>query len=118
MFREHSYSPDFEITFDAVKHPLLAAEFKVAKGAESAQTKVMVDVKGGFNKNGGDRNFSINQKWMYQKHGIYVHKLVPKDFFEDFGVPAACLLTKKTKKPRKAFQGSLTLASKLSAGQI
>ena len=40
-----------------------------------------------------------------QKHGIYIYKLVPKDFFKLFGVPKASTLTAKTKKPRKMFLG-------------
>ena len=64
-----------------------------------------IDVKGTFAKSDGGRSFSINQKWTYNKHGIYVYKLVPKDFFKLFGVPEACKLTAKTKKPRKMYLG-------------
>jgi len=34
-----------------------------------------------------------------------VYKLVPKKFFAKMGVPEACKMTKKTKKPRKMFLG-------------
>ena len=65
----------------------------------------MIDTKGTFASNDGGRSFSINQKWVYAKYKVYVHKLVPKVFFEKFGVPENCKLTAKTKKPRKAFEG-------------
>lgn len=109
LFREHIYSPDFEVIFDSSKQLALAEEFKVPKDKLNCATKVVLDVKGTFNRNGGDRNFSINQKWVYQKHQVYVYKLVPKDFFKKLGVPKACLMTKKTKKPRKAFEGYPTI---------
>lgn len=106
LFREHVYSPDFTLTFEPNKYLALAKEFKVTQQQLQNNTiDAYIDVKGTFAKSDGGRSFSINQKWTYAKHGIYVYKLVPKDFFKLFGVPEACRLTAKTKKPRKMYLG-------------
>ena len=106
LFREHVYSPDFKIQFNPTKYADLAKEFKVSfDEAQKQQVDVVIDTKGTFASNDGGRSFSINQKWVYAKYKVYVHKLVPKVFFEKFGVPENCKLTAKTKKPRKAFEG-------------
>lgn len=106
LFREHVYSPDFILTFEPNKYLALAKEFKVTlQQLQNNTIDVYIDVKGTFAKSDGGRSFSINQKWTYDKHGIYVYKLVPKDFFKLFGVPEACRLTAKTKKPRKMYLG-------------
>lgn len=106
LFREHVYSPDFKLTFNPNKNLALAKEFKVTQQQlQNNAVDVYIDVKGTFAKSDGGRSFSINQKWTYAKHGIYVYKLVPKDFFKMFGVPEACRLTAKTKKPRKMYIG-------------
>lgn len=104
LFREHIYSPDFKLTFCPAKAMKLAKELKVSiNQADANELPVYIDVKGTFARSDGGRSFSINQKWVMQKHGIYIYKLVPKDFFKLFGVPKASTLTAKTKKPRKMF---------------
>lgn len=105
LFREHEYTPDWVLSFSPAKQLLLAKEFKVQYSELSnANCSVFIDVKGIFAKNDGGRSFSINQKWIYDKFKIYIYKLIPKNFFEIFGVPEKCILTQKTKKPRKIFE--------------
>lgn len=116
LFREHVYSPDFMLTFDPSKCLALSRVLKVTQQQLQQKTlDVYVDVKGTFAKSDGGRSFSINQKWVYDKHGIYVCKIVPKDFFEVCGVPEACRLTAKTKKPRKMYAGMKSIAECLLA---
>ena len=104
LFREHVYSPDFLIKFNPTKFPQLAKEFKLTKEQSSLQTfEVQVDVKGTFNKT--ERAFSLNQKWCWQRLGIYIYKLIPKEFFKKLGCPKTSFYTKKTKKIRKNFAG-------------
>lgn len=106
LLREHIYSPDFEFTIEPKNCLKLAKELKLSQDqARRDWFKVCVDVKGTFAKSDGGRSFSINQKWLLQKHDVYVCKIVPKDFFKLFGVPKACQLTAKTKKPRKMYLG-------------
>ena len=111
LFREHIYSPDFSVTFCPREVELLCKHFKVPQESMQAdEFTVCIDVKGTFQKSDGGRAFSINQKWVYQKHGVYVVKVVPKDFFAVCGCPNACRLTKKTNKPRKAFEGMKSIS--------
>ena len=104
LLREHIYSPDFKIMFNPQSYQILAKEFKLPHKALQDNTfQVYLDVKGEFQRGDGGRSFSINQKWVYQKTGIYVQKIIPKDFFKACGCPAKCFLTRKTGRPRKAF---------------
>ena len=108
LFREHVYTADFLIEFDAVKFSDLAKEFKkydgVKSNPQSGKYLYYLDVKGGFQKDSG-RAFSMNQKWMYEKYHIYVHKVVPKEFFKKFGIIEEFKFTEKTKKPSKKYLG-------------
>lgn len=104
LFRAHEYTPDWLLTFTPAKHVELAKEFKIPYSELSnSECSVFIDSKGTFNIT--ERAFSYNQKWVWQKFKTYIYKLIPKKFFAKFGVPVACSTTKKTKKPRKMFQG-------------
>ena len=61
--------------------------------ATTASIVVWVDIKGAFNRNGGDRIFSVHQKLVYEKFKIFIHKIVPKDFFTQLGIAKGCLKT-------------------------
>ncbi len=105
LFRDHIYSPDFSITFD-VSNVRLLDEFKLPVIDDNRKTaKIVVDVKGAFMTNGSGRSFSLNQKWVFQKYGIYVYKLVPKEFFRKFGITESLMYTKKTRKPSSKYRG-------------
>ncbi len=106
LLREHVYSPDFEVMFNPTNFKKLAEELHLSEEqAKQNSFTACIDVKGTFAKADAGRTFAINQKWLMQRHNVYVCKIVPKDFFQKFGVPQACILTKKTKKPRKMFLG-------------
>lgn len=105
LFRDHIYSPDFSITFD-VSNVRLLDEFKLPVIDDNRKTaKIVVDVKGAFMTNGSGRSFSLNQKWVFQKYGIYVYKLVPKEFFRKFGITESLMYTKKIRKPSSKYRG-------------
>lgn len=104
LFREHSYTPDWLLSFTPSAYLELAKEFKIDYSELSnCNCSVYIDSKGTFNVT--ERAFGYNQKWVWQKFKKYIYKLVPKVFFKKFGVPKASLYTNKTKKPRKMFQG-------------
>ena len=118
LLRDHIYSPDFCIIFDPRAFRTLCIQFKVTIAQASLESsRVYLDIKGTFQRNGGDRSFSLNQKWVFQKTGIYISKIVPEKFFEACGCPQACFLSKKLKKPRKIYQGFKTL-SEVFANEI
>lgn len=104
LFKEHSYTADFCVAFDANKNKDLAKEFKVQYDQLSAnECSVYIDSKGTFNRN--ERAFGYNQKWLWQVFKTYIYKLVPQKFFKKFGVPEKSTLSAKQKKPRKMFLG-------------
>lgn len=114
LFREHKYSPDFKVKFDPRSSLTLCKIFKLPINVLQLDTiEVYLDVKGTFQRGDGGRAFSINQKWVYQKTGIYVSKIVPKDFFAVCGCPQVCFLTRKTGKPRKIYSGYKSLTEAL-----
>ena len=110
LLREHVYSPDFSIVLYPRSYQALSKQFKLPHNALQHETfRVYLDVKGTFQKSDGGRSFSINQKWVYQKTGIYVIKTIPKDFFKACGCPQKCFKTRKTGKARTAFAGYRSL---------
>lgn len=109
ILRQHVYSPDFSITFNGEKQISLASEFNIPYSMLSNCNLVYVDVKGTFNRNDGGRSFSINQKWVWQKFNVYIHKIIPTIFFKKYGVPQKSTLTNKTKKIRKIFKNFSTI---------
>jgi hypothetical protein len=53
-----------------------------------------------FDQNNMERLFKVNQKWMWQKHGIFVNLIKPQELFQKTFTPAEYLRT-PTGKPRK-----------------
>jgi len=96
LFRRHRYTPDF--SFSLVSQILVPA-FKMPG------VKIIIDVKGGFNPYGDPKQFSLNQKWMWQKYDIYVEKIVPEKLFKKTWCPEICRLTPKQRKPVKKYIG-------------
>lgn len=113
LFRTHIYSPDFKITICPNKSKTLCKELKLTYEQSLLDSfDVMIDVKGTFNKT--ERAFGINQKWVYQKFGIYVCKIVPKEFFMKAGCPLSCFITRKTGKKRKVYANCKSIEQALS----
>ena len=106
LLREHIYSPDFMVQFNPKASRLLCKEFKLTlQQAQQESFQTFLDVKGTFQRSDGGRVFAVNQKWVYQKTGIYILKIIPKEFFAKCGCPLICFYTKKTNKLRTAFLG-------------
>lgn len=67
--------------------------------------RTVIDVKGGFQQN--DR-FPLNQKWVFDKHGIYVNKVIPFSnnkiktcFFSQTWTPKSYWYRPMKRDPRK-----------------
>lgn len=91
---KHIYTPDFKIQFNVIPWFLESNDF--------IQNNIWwVDVKGTFNRHGGDRVFPINAKWTYQKYGILVEKIIPSKLFKETFTPILYLKTDKGKQERK-----------------
>lgn len=105
LLADHEYTADFRIVFNRLYGERLVEYFKIPVEAIDANgdAVVWIDVKAGFNRFGGDRNFSIHQKMMWDKHKIYVQKVVPEELFKKLGAPEAAKYTVKTKKPTAKY---------------
>jgi hypothetical protein len=97
LFHKHSYTPDFSFY---LQRGVLNEYFH-----NPVRGWVVIDVKGGFNKYGDPKQFSINCKWMWQKYEIFVEKIVPEKLFKKTWVPGICRLSPKQRKPVKKYIG-------------
>ncbi|OGV45828.1 MAG: hypothetical protein A2017_18175 [Lentisphaerae bacterium GWF2_44_16] len=97
LLHPHIYTPDF-IIFPALKFNELEHGLK---GSE----KIYIDVKGGSDIYHNEREFSINQKWVYSKYQIFINKVIPEIFFKKTWCPVAALYHKRTGEILKKYQG-------------
>ena len=81
LLHRHEYTPDFVFVLE---RPLPVQVFYPGQGI------LYVDTKGTFDRFKSVREFSINQKWMLDKHKIYVNKIIPKKLFKKTFVPLKC----------------------------
>jgi len=97
LLHPHEYTPDFIFTvrerFRILDHGLTAMD----------NLTYYIDVKGGFSIYNNEREFSINQKAMYHFYGVFVNKVIPRDFFQRTYCPAMAATT-KTGQPRKHYK--------------
>ena len=104
LFYNHEYTPDFIFIINDQR----LTEYFVAP-KYLGKLAVTVDVKGTFHKHNDGRAFSMNQKWMWVRFGIYVEKIVPKKMFKDIWVPDALRFTPSQKKPAAIARGCKTI---------
>ena len=92
LLHPHRYTPDFVFykldPLDQFDHGLTDCK----KGI------IFVDVKGVFSggrNNNSSITFPISQKWVYDKYGVYVNKVVPEKFFKKTFVPKSVAYGKR-----------------------
>ena len=96
LFHPHEYTADFSFLVSSRISPLFVAP-------EFTSEKVVIDVKGSFNMYGDPKQFSINQKWTWDKFGVYVEKIVPEKLFKKSWVPEVCRYTPVKRDPVKKY---------------
>jgi len=115
ILQEHLYTPDFRVLWsDRVMGVLFKNIENVGlnKGAPFWAMEPPIydnellfesiwEVKPLFDRNNMTRLFTINQKWMYSKYGIYVQKIIPQKLFKYTFTPKKYLLTDMGKQKRK-----------------
>ena len=119
LLQQHVYTPDFEVIWHKEEPGIKSIFYKelpcvgVSKknpfwARESTllydYTRFVVstwEVKPLFDRNNMTRLFTINQKWVYDKYGVYVQKIIPQKLFKDTFTPARYLLTDSGKQKRK-----------------
>lgn len=99
VFHSHEYTPDFVLNtseiFEDLSHGL-----KIKTGPF-----YYIDIKGGFSIYNNEREFAINQKWVYQKYYVYINKVIPKLFFAKTWVPRMVCYNKRTGARKDKFAG-------------
>lgn len=91
---------------------LIGSDLKTKGALINNHSDFVIDVKGGYGARGSDAKFSVNQKWVYAKHGVYVNKVkIMKDqgFFSKYWAPEEALFTSKGNKS-KVYKACRTLA--------
>lgn len=80
LLHEHIYTADYSFVATEKLKKLNHKMF-------SHDDTYLIDVKPSFQRFGGDRSFSINQKLVYDKYQIFINKVIPQKLFELTWVP-------------------------------
>lgn len=105
LFHPHEYTADFRIT---VTQKFLD-EFQNVLWRDGDGVTAWIDVKGSFSQHNDQKSFSINQKWVFEKYGVIINKVVPQKFFPKTWVPESCRYTEKTRKLKKGYLNCPTI---------
>jgi hypothetical protein len=120
LMREHTYQYDWKITWAPKAEGILYCrldgfiENLSIFFAEERNSEIVsyIDIKGSFSNSSLDTRFPLNQKWVFQKYGIYVQKVVLvksvkkgvrkvySGLFPDTFVPERYLMTDAQKQKR------------------
>ena len=112
LMHPHEYTPDFMLEITAKGERFLYDRRLTSRGCLSnypgPSLRMYVDVKGGFSLYHDDKPFAMNQKWVYDKYKVYIHKVVPKKWFTKTWVPEAALYSPKKHKLKDCYRGCET----------
>lgn len=88
LLHPHSYQADYALAVRPSFH-LTCGKYKIhsSTNREDGLELVYIDVKGKFNPYHDGKSFSINQKWMHDKYGIIINKVIPDKLFKATWVP-------------------------------
>jgi len=115
--QRHVYTPDFMIKWneDSVFYELFPDYTKNGapfwafenKGEDRPLSDIgngvysIIEVKPNFDRHNMTRGFKVNQKFIYDKLGVYVQLIKPEILFKNTFTPDRYLYTDKSKKERK-----------------
>lgn len=120
FLQEHVYSPDFLLEWDekylnkffriieddtcTVKCPFFAI-----RSTKDNKPYTFIECKPVFDQNSMSRLFRINQKWLYDKYGLFVQLCIVPTIFEKMFTPDRFRLTDKTMQQRTLKYEPITL---------
>ena len=108
LYQGHSYTADWVFK---IKPKFL--QFFPNHGLRiSKRNLIYIDIKGAYNRFGGDRIFPINAKLLFQVHKIHVNKLIPVLFFQKIGCAPdelRWMKNRKVKTLKKNYRGIKSL---------
>ena len=101
FLRGHEYTPDFVLRWtDLGKYTLWSTTGLTRPFYADSKGYSFVDTKGVFNRHESSVKFRINQKWLWDKLGIYVQEIVPSKLFAKTFTPNRYLRTDGDTKKR------------------
>lgn len=101
-----SYTPDFKVILTELGMTTFKDVFKKAILSSKGSRIIYIDTKGEYDRRQGDgRFFSLVRKVLYDKHGIWVEKVVPKKIFPKTYAPKQVIWMKNRKSPTKTKLG-------------
>ena len=111
VHRPHNYTADFVAQLTDEGERVLRGVFQKTAVVGFPNGRLYVDTKGGFMNRGAGQEFSINQKLVYERHGVWVSKVVPfhkvrgipKGLFVDTWCPDVCAWNKASKHKDEAL---------------
>lgn len=89
VFNQHVYTADWDIRWSIGAYGVFVKPIKLlankdeeayfVSNFETSPAFSVIDVKGSFNgkNNTSAATFPLNQKWVYDKYGVYVQKVIP-----------------------------------------
>lgn len=99
--RGHEYTPDFFVTWENGAINALRLPF--------IYELCIIEVKPSFDAHNMTRLFKLNQKWVYQKYGIYVELVIPEKLFKSTFAPKRFRYTDSGKGLRKLKESYLNI---------
>lgn len=89
LLHPHKYTPDFLITLNQKYLQKMKKIFK----HNVNQNQFYIDIKGAFNRHESHTKLSIQTKWVYQRYGILIHKVLIDKLFKQTFIPQQLKLT-------------------------
>lgn len=113
LLRPHEYTPEYRIHWSREGSDKFISK---VYNKNKIKDKIIItdnyssyiECKPIFDQNNMTREFVINQKWMWNKYGIFVNLIIPQILFEATFSPKQYFLT-ATGRPKKNTQGFITL---------
>lgn len=129
LLNKHIYTTDVKITWNKsaldVFTTLLDSRVKktenrsltyiISQINENNEIISYVEVKPSFDQNNMTRLAKINQKWVWEKHGLFVNIVIPEKHFNKTFTPKKFLFTDKSGKPRKIKYKNIVTLDKLTS---
>lgn len=103
ILQGHSYTPEFVIIWSKkakdhivwdINESSKYTKYFIGTVTESGDYQTFVEIKPLWDQNNMERLFKLNQKWMFQKHNIFVNLIKCPELFDKTFTPKEYLTTK------------------------
>jgi hypothetical protein len=113
LLHKHIYTPDFTIVWNEIAADIFTSyiggfnekntPFILANSAFKSVDKPrsIIEIKPSFDQHNMTRAFTLNQKWIYNNHDIYVQLIKPVELFKKTFIPTRYIWTNNGTRRRK-----------------